>query len=211
MIQGEKLGSGNVTDVLTISISSTDILGHRVGPDSADQRQLVDQLDGNLDQFFTWLDHNVPGGLHSVWLVLTADHGVAPVPAIAQQFGIPAAAIPIKPLVSALNKNMNDRFSPGQQLEYLLPDQDLPYIALNIPTFERDGINELEGERAIQDSIPAAIASLDSTSATPDSEVQPSAKRLPPQPAVFRTFTRLQMESLQPGLAAYGIWPPHRP
>ncbi len=200
LIQGENLGSGNVTDVLTISISSTDILGHRVGPDSADQQQLVDQLDGNLDQFSTWLDHNVPGGLHSVWLVLTADHGVAPVPAIAQQFGIPAAAIPIKPLISALNKNMNDRFSPGQKLEYLLPDQDLPYIALNIPTFERDGINELEGERAIQDSIPAAIASLDSTSATPDSEVQPSAKRLPPQPAVFRTFTRLQMESLQPGL-----------
>src|SRR5580693_56165 len=84
LIQGENLGTGNVTDVLTISISSTDLLGHRVGPDSPDQQQLVDQLDGNLDQFFTWLDHNIPGGLRNVWLVLTADHGVAPVPATAQ-------------------------------------------------------------------------------------------------------------------------------
>jgi predicted AlkP superfamily pyrophosphatase or phosphodiesterase len=200
LIQGENLGSGNVTDVLTVSISSTDILGHRVGPDSTDQQQLVDQLDGNLDQFFTWLDHNVPGGLHNIWLVLTADHGVAPVPATAQQLGIPAAAIPVKPLISALNKNMNDRFSPGQQLEYLLPDQDLPYIALNVPTFERAGINEFEGERAIQDSIPAAIAGLDPAAATPDSEIHSSAKRVPPQPAIFRTFTRLQMASLQPGL-----------
>ena len=200
LIQGENLGGGSVTDVLTISISSTDILGHRVGPDSPDQRQLVDQLDGNLDQFFTWLDHNVPGGLQNVWLVLTADHGVAPVPATAQQLGIPAATISMKPLIAALNKNMNDRFSPGQDLGYLLPDQDLPYIALNVPTFERAGINELEGERAIQDSIPAAIASLDPSANVPDASVQPSAKRVAPTPRVFRTFTRLQLASLQPGL-----------
>ncbi len=200
LIQGENLGAGNVTNVLTISISSTDILGHRVGPDSPDQRQLVDQLDGNLDQFFTWLDHNVPGGLNNIWLVLTADHGVAPVPSTAQQLGIPAATISMEPLINALNKNMNERFSPGQDLEYLLPDQDLPYIALNIPTFERAGINEFEAERAIQDSIPAAVASLDASANMPDSAVQPSAKRVPPQPRVFRTFTRLQLASLQPGL-----------
>ncbi|HZC43569.1 MAG TPA: alkaline phosphatase family protein [Acidobacteriaceae bacterium] len=200
LIQGENLGAGNVTDVLTISISSTDILGHRVGPDSPDQRQLVDQLDGNLDQFFTWLDHNVPGGLHNVWLVLTADHGVAPVPANAQQLGIPAASIPMKPVIAELNKNMNGRFSPGQDLEYLLPDQDLPYISLNIPTFERAGINEFEAERAIQDSIPAAVASLNPSADKPDDAVQPGNKRLTPRPRVFRTFTRLQLASLQPGL-----------
>lgn len=200
LIQGENLGSGNVTDVLTISISSTDILGHRVGPDSPDQRQLVDQLDGNLDQFFTWLDHNVPGGLHNVWLVLTADHGVAPIPATAQQLGIPAATIAMKPLIANLNKSMNERFSPGQNLEYMLPDQDLPYISLNIPTFERAGINEFEAERAIQDSIPAAISSLDPSANKPDNAVQPSNKRLPPTPRAYRTFTRLQMASLQQGL-----------
>ena len=200
LVQGENLGTGNVTDVLTISISSTDILGHRVGPDSPDQRQLVDQLDGNLDQFFTWLDHNIPGGLQNVWLVLTADHGVAPVPATAQQLGIPAATISMKPLTAALNKNMNERFSPGQNLDYLLPDQDLPYLALNTPTFERAGINEFEAERAIQDSIPAAVTSLDPSADKADAAVQPGDKRVPPQPRVFRTFTRLQLASLQPGL-----------
>ncbi len=200
LIEGEKLGSGNVTDVLTISISSTDILGHRVGPDAPEQRQLVDQLDGNLDDFFRWLDHNVPGGLRNVWIALSADHGVAPIPANAQQLGIPAATINLKLVVAALDKSMNDRFSPGQKLDYLLPHQELPYIALNIPVFERAGINELEGERAIQDAIPAAIAALDPTASLLDSAVKPSATRLPPQPRVFRTFTRLQMAALQPGL-----------
>ncbi len=174
LIEGEKLGTGNVTDVLTISISSTDMLGHRVGPDSPDQHQLVDQLDGNLDQFFRWLDHNVPGGLRNVWIALSADHGVAPVAATAQQLGVPAATFNFKEIIAALNKSMNDRFSPGQHLEYLLPDQDVPYIALNIPVFERAGINELEGERAIQDAIPAAIAQLNPAAGQLDSSVKPS-------------------------------------
>lgn len=201
LIAGEKLGSGNVTDVLTISISSTDILGHRVGPDSPEQRQLVDQLDGNLDEFFRWLDHNVPGGLHNVWIALSADHGVAPVVSTAQQLGVPAAAIKLEPLVGALNKSMNDRFSPGQQLAYLLPRQELPYIALNIPVFERAGINELEAERAIQNSIPAAMTTLQSADFTKlDSAIKPGTARLTPEPRVFRTYTRLQMASLQPGL-----------
>jgi hypothetical protein len=199
LIQGEQLGSGNVTDVLTLSISSTDLLGHRVGPDSPDQRQLVDQLDGNLDQFFAWLDHNVPGGLRNVWIALSADHGVAPVPAIAQQLGIPAATLDVKALTAGLNKAMNDRFSPGQQLQYLLPHQELPYIALNTPVFERAGVNELEAERGVQDSIPAAMAAL-LPPAEPDSAVKPSPTRVAPQPRVFRTYTRLQMASLQPGL-----------
>ena len=154
----------------------------------------------------TWTN-SLPGsittfraGLHNVWLVLTADHGVAPVPATAQQLGIPAATIPMKPLIADLNKNMNERFSPGQDLEYMLPDQDLPYIALNIPTFERAGINEFEAERAIQDSIPAAVAGLDPSANKPDDAIQPVNKRVPPAPRVFRTFTRLQLASLQPGL-----------
>lgn len=201
LIQEEKLGSGNVTDVLTISISSTDMLGHRVGPDSPEQRQLVDQLDDNLDQFFHWLDHNVPGGLRNVWIALSADHGVAPVPAAAQQLGVPAATINLKLLVAALNKNMNDRFSPGQHLGYLLPHQEIPYIALNIPIFERAGINELEAERAIQNAVPTAMAAqLPASASGPDSAIKPSALRLAPEPRIFRTFTRLQMAALQPGL-----------
>ena len=40
---------------------------------------MVLSLDRDLDGFFAWLDKNI--GLKNVWLALTADHGVAPVPA----------------------------------------------------------------------------------------------------------------------------------
>lgn len=200
LIQGENLGVGNTTDILTISISSTDNLGHRVGPDSPEQRKLIDELDGNLDDFFHWLDHNVPGGMRNVWIALSADHGVAPVPANAQKLGMPAATIDVKALVAGLNRSMNDRFSPGQNLEYMLPKQHLPYIELNIPVFERAGINELEGERAIQDAMPAAMNALDPGASEPDSKVKPGTTRVAPKPGIFRTFTRLQMAAVQPGL-----------
>ena len=45
-------------------------------------------------------------------------------------------------------------------MSYLLPQQELPYLALNRPSFEVAGINEQEAEQAIQQAIPAAVASL---------------------------------------------------
>lgn len=201
LVQGEKLGTGNVPDVLAISISSTDILGHRVGPDAPEQRQLVDQLDGNLDQFFHWLDHNIPGGLHNVWIALSADHGVAPNLLNAQQLGIPAASFDFELLIKGLNQRMNDRFSPGRQLAYLLSHQELPYIALNVPIFEHAGLNELEAEHAIQAEIPSAMtALLPAPAAQLDAAVQSGTTRIAPEPRVFDTFTRLQMASLEPGI-----------
>ena len=53
---------------------------------------MVDAVDTDLDGFFTWLDKNVDGGLGNVWIALTADHGVAPVPAVAAKLGLNAAA-----------------------------------------------------------------------------------------------------------------------
>ena len=204
LIQGEKLGANDVTDVLTISISSTDILGHAVGPDSPEQEQLVDQLDGNLDLFFTWLDKTVPGGLRNVWIAMSADHGIAPVPAVAAQLGIPSATIDVKAFSHNLNEAMNQQFSPGEHLMYLLPDQELPYIALNEPMFDRAGVNEHEAERAVQQAIPAAIAAIrkqaNPASEAPDAAAKTSQVRLAPEPKIFRTYTREQLASLEPGL-----------
>src|SRR6202789_3650921 len=119
LITGEQLGSRPVTDMLTISLSATDLLGHHLGPDSAAERQMVDSLDVQLDSFFSWLDKNVPGGLADIWVPLSADHGVAPVPAQAVALGLPAASIDLDAFVTNLNEAMNAKFSPGEKVEYL--------------------------------------------------------------------------------------------
>ena len=206
LIQGEQLGQGDVTDLLTISLSASDILGHQVGPDSTDEREMVDTLDTQLDTFFTWLDKNIPGGLGNVWIALTADHGVAPVPATAAQYGLNAAPWDLDKLIDALDYAINMKFSPGEKIEYILPHQELPYLSLNAAEFMKAGINEQEAEAAVQQLLPAAVASLtpaapepppsDTTSGTQAAAPpapQPSDTRLPPHPVLFRSYTREQL------------------
>jgi predicted AlkP superfamily pyrophosphatase or phosphodiesterase len=204
LIQGEQLGQGKVTDLLTISLSANDIMGHAVGPDSPDEQQMVDALDTQLDAFFTWLDTNIPGGLGNVWIALTADHGIAPIPATAAQYGLNAAVIDLGKLIAALNYAINMKFSPGEKISYILPHQDLPYISLNEPEFTKAGINEQEAEQAVQTAMPAALAALAPQSPQPPPSdkpvagtaapaLAPSQTRLPPRPAIFRTYTREQL------------------
>lgn len=189
LIQGEQLGKHDVTDLLTLSISSPDILGHRIGPDADEQRGMVDALDADLDSFFTWLDKNIDGGLGNIWIAVTADHGVAPSPVIAAQLGLNAAQINTGKLIAALNDAINQRFSPGEKVEYILPHQELPYISLNRPSFERAGINEQEAEQAVQNALDPAFQSL---SKPPDTS-QPAQSKLPPHPILYRSYTRLQL------------------
>ncbi|MGA3222434.1 MAG: alkaline phosphatase family protein [Acidobacteriaceae bacterium] len=187
LITGEQLGNHPVTDMLVISLSANDLVGHRDGPDSPQARQMVDTLDQQLDGFFSWLDKNIPGGLANTWIALSADHGVAPVPAHALALGMPAATIDMNKFVANLNDTMNAKFSPGEKVEYLLPQQELPYLSLNRPSFEVAGINELEAEQAIQQAVPAAVATLAPAPGTPpvkvpEPPVNPPAAVPPPTP-----------------------------
>lgn len=204
LIQGEQLGQGKATDLLTLSLSANDIMGHAVGPDSVDEQQMVDALDTQIDDFVTWLDTNVPGGLGNVWIALTADHGIAPVPATAAQYGLNAAVIDLGKLTSGLNDAINLKFSPGEKIPYILPHQELPYISLNEAEFTKAGINEQEAEQAVQAAMPTALAALEPTGPLPppsDSPVAgtgspalaPAQTRQPPRPAIFRTYTREQL------------------
>jgi len=195
LITGENLGQHDTTDMLTLSISSTDILGHRVGPDSPEQRAMVDAVDVDLNDFFNWLDKNIPGGLGNVWIALTADHGIAPVPAVAAKLGLNAAGIDMKKLAGDVNYTLNMKFSPGEKIEYLLPDQTLPYMELNPPAFTRAGINEEEAEAAVQNALPAAFDDLAKAAAPSTPATTPATGKLPPVPRLFRSYTRLQMAS----------------
>ena len=196
LITGEQLGKHATPDLLTISISSTDILGHRVGPDSPEQRAMVDAVDTNLNDFFDWLDKNIDGGLGNVWIALTADHGIAPVPSVAAKLGLNAAGIDMKKLSDDVNYALNEKFSPGEKIQYLLPDQTLPYMELNPPAFDRAGINEQEAEDAVQNILPEAFQDLskppDQTTTQPK-QPAPATAKLPPVPRLIRSFTRLQM------------------
>ena len=190
LIAGEDLGKHATPDLLIISLSPNDLIGHRFGPDSPEAKASALGLDASLDAFFSSLDKTIDGGLGNVWIALSADHGVAPTPAVASSYGLPGANISMSALATALNAAINAKFSPGEKQSYVLPRQDLPYIALDERSFARAGINEQEAEDAALAALPDALASLTNAGpapAKPAAAPPPADNATPAAPAAAQT------------------------
>ncbi len=196
LITGEKLGQNGVTDEVVVSLSANDIQGHQFGPDSDSEEQMILSLDRDLDSFFGWLDQNV--GLNNVWLALTADHGIAPIPGEAAKLGIHAVAVDMDKVYDRVNAELNEKHSKGQHQSYLLPNPDLPYIVLDKRAFKKIGVDEATAENEVAELLPDAVAAQNPnplpflTGAQPAAG-QPSEQRLPPAPRVQYVYTRLQL------------------
>ncbi len=78
-LTGEAMGKDNITDLLAISYSSTDVLGHKMGPRALEVEDMYIRLDQELARLLSELDKQVGAGKYT--LFLTADHGVVDVPA----------------------------------------------------------------------------------------------------------------------------------
>src|SRR5260370_15885011 len=127
------MGQRDVSDVLTVSLSANDIGGHQLGPDSDAQREMVVGLDRDLDGFFSYLDKKI--GLANVMIALTADHGVAPIPAGAAKLGVEAARLDLEAFTAAIDATLNARFFPGKEVEYFMPALQLPELAPDAEAF----------------------------------------------------------------------------
>lgn len=87
-IEGNALGSLDVTDFLALSLSSTDYIGHIFTPNSIEVEDTYLRLDQDLGDFLRYLDKQV--GKDNYLIMLTADHGGAHNARYLQDIGIPA-------------------------------------------------------------------------------------------------------------------------
>lgn len=78
LVVEENLGMGPKPDLLAISLSATDSVGHLYGPFSSESRASMRQMDKSLGEFLEFLDKRFGNG--RVMAVLTSDHGVLPIP-----------------------------------------------------------------------------------------------------------------------------------
>src|SRR5579862_3471757 len=137
----EKLGAGAATDLLVVSLSANDILGHQVGPDSPQMRGMALELDRSLAEFFTFLGHQV--GMANVWMALSADHGVAPLPDVAKALHLPAAGIDTKSLRDQINSLLSKKYS--KKADYVL-DLDFPNAWLSEEAFAGQKESDAEAD-----------------------------------------------------------------
>lgn len=106
-IENEQLGADDVPDLLTISFSANDAVGHTFGPFSQEVHDITLRTDRNLADLFAYLDRKI--GLDHVLFALTADHGVAPVPEMVSAVGY-GGRVNATAMNDAVEKALDSRF-----------------------------------------------------------------------------------------------------
>jgi len=106
-----ELGADQATDILAIGFSTTDLIGHKYGPDSHEAMDQLVRLDRLLGRLFDQIDQRV--GLARTLVVLAADHGAMPLVEALQARGIEARRaqpeVLTKPVQQALAKRFPDK------------------------------------------------------------------------------------------------------
>jgi hypothetical protein len=107
-IEGEKLGQDDYTDLLTVSFSANDPVGHHFGPYSQEVEDITLRTDRVLSDLFSYIDQKI--GLANTIIVLTADHGVAPIPEHSHDIGLGGGRFASDALASEINAGLDKRF-----------------------------------------------------------------------------------------------------
>jgi arylsulfatase A-like enzyme len=152
LIVYENVGRGPATDLLSISLSPNDILGHQVGPNSPEMHQMALDLDRDLADFFNFLGHQI--GLADVWIALSADHGVSALPQVAKKLHIPAANLDTAKIEKQINDAVTTKFSPGHPAAFV--KLDYPLAWLDQDAFGAVHVREREAETAVGEAMRQA-------------------------------------------------------
>lgn len=90
-LRAEQLGKDDITDYLSVSLSSTDYVGHVFGPSSLEAEDNILRLDRTLADLLAFVDKHV--GLEHTLIVLAADHGGPDTPGYLNSLQIPSAYV----------------------------------------------------------------------------------------------------------------------
>ena len=127
-IANEGLGRHAGTDILAVSFSANDYVGHLVGPDDPAVRDISIRTDRVLGKLFDYADRTVGPG--NTLVVLTADHGVAPIPEVNQARKMPGGRLSEARVSAAILDALTRRYGPGAWLLPGLPS--MPYLNLKL-------------------------------------------------------------------------------
>lgn len=138
-IVNEQMGRDSITDLLAVSFSSPDYIGHAFGPNSIEVEDAYLRFDRELGAFFDFLDKQV--GVGNYISFLTADHGVAHIPGFMKERRIPAGVLDDNKLVADLNAELKEKFGIGNLVLSAYNYQiSLNQVAMDTADLDRDDI-----------------------------------------------------------------------
>lgn len=135
----EDLGKDEITDFLTLSFSSTDYIGHIIGPRSMELQDTYLRLDLTLADFLNFIDKQVGKGNYLVFL--TADHACTENPNFMHDHGFEAANLNYKKLEADWKDFSVKTFGKDYVMNY--SNQNL-YLDEDVLTKDGLKLNEVE-------------------------------------------------------------------
>jgi arylsulfatase A-like enzyme len=161
------------TDLLTVSYSANDYVGHRDGPDAPEVRDMAIRVDKLIGELMRAADAQAGAG--RVLYVLTADHGVAPVPEVNEKRKMPGGRLDSKQERAVVEKALNQVFGEDRWI-----DDMTDTIFLNLNTIAAHKLDVSAVERVAAEALRA-------------------------QPHIFRVYTRTQLLTGQYSADQVGI------
>lgn len=121
-IVNEKLGEDDDPDVLTVSLSGNDYVGHRYGPYSQEAMDIALRVDRQIATLLDFVQSRI--GLSNTLIAFTADHGVSPIPEHAAAFGLGGARLKTPDILATIHAALSARYNPQGKS----PDPSADYI-----------------------------------------------------------------------------------
>lgn len=120
-----KLGQGSETDILAVSISSHDMMGHGFGPNSREMEEITVSEDQIFAKFFGFLQNK--GLLKNTVIVLTADHGVSPTNEYAKKAKFEAGKFAEEEIFKKINTKLDKKFGRPKNNQWIAENMALNF------------------------------------------------------------------------------------
>lgn len=177
----EKLGLDEDPDVLSVSFSANDYVGHRYGPYSQEVMDVALRVDRQIGTLLDFVNARV--GLANTVLIFTADHGVAPIPEHAAALGLGGARLRGQDVMSAIRSAISARYNPQNRL----PDPTADYI------YKFDDNGTLR-DAFVNGNIYFNYSALKRDGVSLDEVTHIAGEAAIAQPGIARYFTREQLQ-----------------
>ena len=163
-VQRLSIGRGPQTDVISVSFSATDYIGHSYGPDSREMHENAIRLDETIGWFIDSLYKLRDSS--SIVFALTADHGVSPIPELARERGVATGnqglRVNLRPVVAGARQYVRERGGDTSAVFYDGDTFTLDRAKLRAANIVPDTLLDLFARAALQ--VPG-VARVDRLSA----------------------------------------------
>ena len=162
LIANESLGQDEYPDLLAVSFSSTDYVGHVWGPSSLEAEDNVLRLDRLLEDLFRYVDTHV--GLDNTLIILSADHGMCEAPEFMKSWGFEVGRLTSATIEKGTIRNaIKDSLGvPAEVIQFY----QHPYVYLNESEIEKTEYTVAQIEKAVAEEIlkiPGFVAAVTRT------------------------------------------------